>query len=146
MLCFPSRTPTAWIPGRGAQSVSEALKKKRDPVTHCALLLILSQLRTAATTESQCALTPCLWLAPSPPSQSPPFLLATVPPRTLPRQLSWCVGSPSMKPDILKGFFENSALCLHQYGVVLLQFCTTLAPKKQFLKPRDDGSGLPSQD
>jgi hypothetical protein len=93
--------------------------------------------------ESTC-FDPCLWPAPCRPSQSTQPLPAIVPPRTLPSQLSWCVGSPSKKLDILKSSFENSALCLHQYGVVLLQFCASLVPEKQFLKPSDDKPGLPS--
>lgn len=40
-------------------------------------------------------------------------------------QLIWCVGSPSVWL-----YSENAALCLHQDGGVLLQFCTVLSPEK----------------
>lgn len=53
-------------------------------------------------------------------------------------------GQPLHEASCLKGFFENAALCLHQYGGVLLRFYASLVPEKQFLKPSEDKPGLPS--
>ena len=83
---------------------------------------VLAPLQNAEAKQNLLASSSCLWLAPFRPV--PEGRVCTCPhtaPAPFSRQLIWCVGSPSLELDILEGFFENSALCLHQYGVVLLQ-------------------------
>lgn len=44
--------------------------------------------------------------------------------RTLPSQLIWCVGGPSMKLDILKGFLK---ILHYAYTNMVLSFCSFVA-------------------